>query len=174
MIKPRPEKVQISHSAPVPDTSLASPVCYADEASNAYSGYADREELLVFLNELLEAERAGARIAARTATETGDPRIKALLRDIQRDEARWCALLLRWIAELQGDASPRVGDSYKKCLAIAGLKERIAFINRGQGWVVRKLRDMLPRMRDDAMHADFAEMLTRHEDNIARANAEMT
>jgi nitronate monooxygenase len=148
----------------------ASPVCYAREADDTYMGYAGRDELLAFLNELLEAERAGARVTARTASEASDPQTKALMRDIYRDEARWCAMLLKWITQLEGEASPKVGAFYGKCMAIGELRERMAFLNRGQGWVAKKLREMLPKTRDDAMHADFAAMLKSHEDNIAKAN----
>jgi nitronate monooxygenase len=149
---------------------LSSPVCYAGESSDRYAGYATREELIVFCNELLEAERAGARITARSAAEAADPATRALLRDIQKDEAHWCAVMRKWIAHLGGEASPEVGAFFGKCLAIADLGERIAFINRGQGWVVKKLREMLPRVRDDAMHADLKAMLKGHEENIERAN----
>jgi nitronate monooxygenase len=148
----------------------ASSVCYAREADDSYMGYASRDELLAFLNELLEAERAGARVTARTASEASDPQTKALMRDIYRDEARWCAMLLKWITQLEGEASPKVGAFYGKCMAIGELRERMAFLNRGQGWVAKKLREMLPKTRDDAMHADFAAMLKSHEDNIAKAN----
>jgi nitronate monooxygenase len=147
----------------------ASPVCYAKESGDAYAGYATRDELLAFLNELLEAERAGARITARSATEATDAATRALLREIQKDEARWCAMLLKRIAHLEGEASPRVGAFYEKCLAIPDLPARIAFINRGQGWVVKKLREMLPKVRDDGLHADFTAMLVSHEENIKRA-----
>jgi nitronate monooxygenase len=149
----------------------ASPACYAREADDSYMGYASREELLAFLNELLEAERAGARVTARTAADAPDAATKTLMRDIHRDEARWCAMLLKWIAHLQGDASTNVGAFYGKCMAISDLAERLAFLNRGQGWVAKKLREMLPKTRDDAMHADFSAMLKSHEENIARANA---
>ena len=36
--------------------------------------------------------------------------------------------------------------------------------------VVKKLREMMPRVRDDALHRDLAEMLESHVTNIARAN----
>lgn len=157
-----------------PTNTLASPICYARDADDLYAGYATRQDLLAFFNELLEAERAGARITARTAAEASDMQMRVLMRDIQRDEARWCAMLLGWIAQLQGEASPRVGAFYEKCLAIGDLTERVAFINRGQGWVARKVRDMLPKVRDDAMHADLTAMLESHEENIARASAAIT
>ncbi|MBN9571232.1 MAG: nitronate monooxygenase, partial [Alphaproteobacteria bacterium] len=154
----------------VPETESASPVCYAREGDDAYMGYATREELLAFLNELLEAERAGARVTARMTVEAGNGDARTVMRDVQRDEARWCAMLLKWIGRLEGEASPRTGAFYEKCMAIADYSERLAFLNRGQGWVVRKLREMTPKVRDDAMHADFTEMLKSHETNIARAN----
>ncbi|MFO1158386.1 MAG: hypothetical protein U1E60_06080 [Reyranellaceae bacterium] len=37
----------------------ASPVCYVDEADDAYMGYASKAEITAFLAELAEAERAG-------------------------------------------------------------------------------------------------------------------
>jgi nitronate monooxygenase len=150
-----------------------SPVCYAREADDIYAGYAPHEELVAFLNLLLEAERAGARIAARTALETGNDRLRQLLRAIHRDEAACCAMLLKWIQQLAGAVSPHTGDFYEKCLAISGVPERVAFINRGQGWVVRKLRELLPRIRDDALHADLSAMLQTHQVNIARAADEL-
>jgi nitronate monooxygenase len=152
------------------EEKLSSPVCYANESSDRYAGYATREELIAFCNELLEAERAGARITARSASEAKDAATRNLLRDIQKDEARWCAMLLKWIGHLDGEPSPKVGAFYEKCLAFPDLKERIAFINRGQGWVVKKLREMLPKLRDDRMHADFKAMLESHEENIRRAS----
>lgn len=147
----------------------ASPVCYLNETGDVYAGYAGRDEVLALLNELLEAERAGARIAARSALETCEPALRRLLEDVRKDEARWCAMLLGWIAQLDGEASARTGAFYEKCLAIGDLRDRIAFINRGQGWVARKLRQILPRLRDDALYRDFSTMLKSHEENIARA-----
>jgi hypothetical protein len=54
-------------------------------------------------------------------------------------------------------------------MALADLADRITFLNRGQGWVVRKLHEMLPRVRDNRLHADLAAMLRSHEANIALA-----
>ena len=65
--------------------------------------------------------------------------------------------------------SSRVGAFHEKAMAISDLGERIGFLNRGQGWVVRKLRDLLPRVRDNSLHADLSEMLRSHEANIALA-----
>jgi superfamily I DNA/RNA helicase len=151
-----------------PETS--SPACLAHEADDAYMGYASKDEIAAFLNELLEAERAGTGVALKSADAAGGTPFVELLRDVHRDEARWCAMLLKQLRALGAPASPRIGAFQEKAMAIEGLPERIAFLNRGQGWVVKKLREMLPKVRDDGLHRDLAEMLQSHEVNIARAN----
>jgi hypothetical protein len=134
-------------------------------------GFASRSEIAAFLNELLEAERAGTGVALRSAqAATGTPFVD-LLHDIHRDEAKWCAMLLRQLRALNEPASAKIGAFQEKALAIADLRERMTFLNRGQGWVVRKLREMLPKVRDDGLHRDLQEMLQAHEVNIARTQA---
>ena len=139
------------------------------EADDAYMGYVGKDELIALLN---ESAGSGTRRGAGHARErTGcwqwpDRRVDAA---IQQDEARWCAMLA---ASHQGAGripSPTVGAFYGKAMAIADLGERIIFLNRGQGWVVRKLREMLPRVRNDQLHADLSEMLRSHEANIVLA-----
>jgi nitronate monooxygenase len=90
---------------------------------------------------------------------------------IQHDEARWCAMLLRQIKELGGTASPRMGAFYEKAMAIDDVAERITFLNRGQGWVVRKLRELIPKVEDAQLSADLHQMLSSHEANITLANS---
>jgi hypothetical protein len=151
-------------------TKPSSPACLAHEADPAYMGYASRDEIGAFLNELLEAERAGTGVALKSAETAAGTAFAALLGDIHHDEARWCAMLLRQLKALGVPASTRIGAFQEKAMAIEGIPERIAFLNRGQGWVVRKLREMMPKVRDDGLHRDLADMLLSHEVNIARAN----
>jgi Domain of unknown function (DUF6306) len=132
---------------------------------------ANAEELIPFLNALLEAERAGARVTLESAREAGAGPIGDLLTAIARDEAHWCGMLSGHLRALGGIPSPVVGAFHGKAMAIAAMNERLAFLNRGQGWVVRKLRDMLPRLRHGRLHADLQAMLDSHETNIARASA---
>ncbi len=152
---------------------FSSPVCYTRDSDDVYAGYGSREELIDFCNLLLEAERAGARITARTATEAKEHSLRELLRAIHRDELACCAMLLKQLEHLGGTASRKTGDFYDKCLAISELEQRVALINRGQGWVARKIWEMLPKMRDDDMHADFEAMLKLHEVNMARVDGEL-
>jgi hypothetical protein len=148
----------------------SSPACSMHEVSDVYMGYAGKDELIPYLNELLEAERAGARVALDSAHEAGTGPLAELLLAVQRDEARWCAMLVGHLRKLGERPSTKTGAFYGKAMAIVELRARIAFLNRGQGWVVRKLREMLPRVRNDELHADLSEMLRSHELNIDRAN----
>jgi nitronate monooxygenase len=148
----------------------ASPVCYARDAGDAYMGYADREELVAELTALLEAERAGARVGASLVSQAPDSEFKALAGVIQADEVKWARALFDALVALNAEPSDKVGDFYEKALAISGFEDRLAFTNRGQGWVVRKLQALLPRVRDDGLHAVLAAMLQAHETNIASAN----
>jgi hypothetical protein len=91
------------------------------------------------------------------------------MRAIEKDEARWCAMLAGHLRKLGQPPSSRVDAAHEKAMTISDLGERIGFLNCGQGWVVRKLRELLPRVRDDSLHADLSEMLRSHEANIALA-----
>lgn len=153
--------------------NAASPACSAHEAGDAYMGFAPRDELVAFLNTLLEAERAGARICQRTsheARDAGDQTLAGLMAALRDDEAHWCAVLTKAIRDLEGEPSTATGAFFDKAAAIGDLRERVKFINRGQGWVVRELRKALPRIRDDALHAQMTAMLAGHEANIAKAS----
>jgi hypothetical protein len=138
-------------------------------ADDAYMGYAGRDELAAFLNELLEAERAGARVALESARAAGTGAFADLMSAVQKDEARWCAMLSEHLKALNVTPSTTTGAFYGKAMAIADMAARTSFLNRGQAWVVRKLREMLPKVRDDRLHRDLKAMLEAHDVNIAHA-----
>src|SRR3546814_10500522 len=77
------------------------------------------------------------------------------MQDVGRDEAHWCVMLTRQIQRLGGSPSHKTGAFFAKAIAISDPLERLVFLNRGQSWVVRKLAKLLPRIRDDALHADL-------------------
>lgn len=144
----------------------SSPVCFAAEADAAYRGYASRDELVAFLNELLEAERAGAKVTLRMAEGAEDPKLKARVIAMHHDEAKWCAMLSAAIRCLRAEPSPRTGAFYEKVMAKGDLPGRLARLDRGQRWVARRLREMLAKIEDERLRADLAEMLAAHERNI--------
>lgn len=125
--------------------------------------------LLDLLGQLLEGERAGARGVGIMSRQAQNARARAELTDIARDEARFCAMLTRHITRLGGVPSTATGAFYDKLMAIEDPAQRLDFLDRGQGWVVRKLREALPGIADEPLRADLADMLETHERNLARS-----
>jgi len=123
------------------------------------------------LNELLEAERAGARVAMDTAREMPPSALSNLVQDIHKDEVRWCSMLMRTIKGLQGTPSSATGAFWGKAMAIPDLEQRLSFLNRGQAWVVRRLTALMPKIQDAQVRANLAEMLEAHHKNIERVDA---
>jgi hypothetical protein len=128
----------------------------------------NREELLALLNQLLEAERAGARGVMTMSRHAASTESEAILREIAKDEARFCGMLIRHVTHLGGTPSTQTGAFYAKLAALERTDEQLDLLDRGQGWVARKLSDALPRIADAALRADLREMLEAHLHNIER------
>ncbi len=152
-----------------PPVEYASPVCYAPEFERARDA-----QLAERLNALLEAERAGARVTLETARalpEGGAER--ALVESIHDDEVKWCGVLLRALRRLGAQPSARTGDFYGRAMALGEVPARLAFVNRGQGWVAREVRALLQGLEHDDLRQELQAMLQGHEDNLARVNAHL-
>lgn len=146
----------------------ASPPCFMHELDPEYLGYLSTSETIPLLNELLEAEGAGARVVAEMGGEGAGVPDPAAWRDIAKDEAGFCAMLTRHITRLGGTPGPQTGAIHGKPMALDSSCERVELLNRGQALVVRKLQEALPRIGDDALHRDLRNMLDVHERNIQR------
>ncbi|RZS81429.1 DUF6306 domain-containing protein [Pigmentiphaga kullae] len=155
------------------ESDRASPVCYAEQADAAYMGQLAREELLAALDELLEAERAGARVAEETVAQLQDPAERALMEAIRQDEVKWCGMLIAAIKSLDAKPGSRTGAFHGKAMAIADLPARMAFLNRGQAWVVRKLEALVPRVKEAGIQDNLLAMLVAHRENIDRVEARL-
>ena len=130
-----------------------------------------KEELLIALNELLEAERAGARITLETVKHINSEPIARLVEEILHDEVRWCKMLINQIRSLGEVPSSTTGSFYEKAIAITDIQERITFINRGQAWVARRQQALIPQVDGAVMRSELSTMLEAHIINIERVNS---
>ena len=162
-------------SRAVPETGYASPACSAHEIAPGYFGTVPPmtvEEVIGLLNLLLEAERAGAKVLAAFLEEyERDTPAWRQLAAVQRDEAKNCAILTDLIRRLGGAPSTATGDFLDKALAVQGRAARLQFLNRGQGWVARKIAEALSNVKEDFVRAALSAMHESHLLNIEACEA---
>ncbi|MEQ8349581.1 MAG: hypothetical protein RIB84_26610 [Sneathiellaceae bacterium] len=131
-------------ATPEPPGPPASPPCEAAFADDLYMGFAPREELRTACAALLQAERALGRAAA------GIPARQA--------EARACErLAAAALAALGGDADAVTADCEPRADA-PGPETWQA----GQAALAARLSALLPRVRDDRLHALLSDLRGRH------------
>ena len=128
-----------------------------------------KQELIDLLNRLLEAERSGVRAVSGMLKPLREGELKEGLKKAKGDEARYVAGLHALLKQLGAVPSGNVGDFADKLLAIDGIAEQLKFLNRGQGWVVKKIEALVPTLADPTMREFFTEMLDTHRKNIAWA-----
>lgn len=133
------------------------------------------EELIIFLQELLEGERAGARIARETfqqAEQLGmSGRFMTLINHIKSDEISYCSMLMLQIRRLGGRPGTNTGSFYAKCMAYDNLYARLDFLNRGQKWVVNRINEILGQLIDVELIEHLTEMRDTHQLNIDKTTA---
>jgi 5,10-methenyltetrahydrofolate synthetase len=153
----------------------SSPACYAHEVAPDYFGAQpalSAEEILGLLNTLLEAERAGAKVLAAFLDDyERDTPAWRQVNAVQRDEAKNCAILIELIRGLDGTPSAATGDFLEKALKIEGRIARLQFLNRGQGWVARKISEALPNIADVSVRRALVDMYDSHLLNIEACEA---
>lgn len=127
-------------------------------------------ETIERLNELLEAERAGVRTMAHLIQVAITVEMRKLFEEIRNDEAWSCAGLAEAVKRLGGRMSEKKGDFAEKVMAEPALPARLRMLNRGQGWVVKRL-DALPEQQlDEESRAFLRQMRAVHVRNIERCD----
>jgi hypothetical protein len=126
------------------------------------------------LNELLEAERAGAKLIAAYLDElSSQSDVWGWLRVIQRDEACNCSVLIDLLEQAGIRPSMAIGEFYRKGLEIQGWEKRLSFLNRGQRWVAKQIAAALPRLPRSVASRALQAMHDSHLVNIAICEAQL-
>lgn len=144
---------------------LARMVEEAETCLARLQGGVDAEaDLADWLQELLRAERAGARVMLDSAGQTDDPQLLARLHVLHRGEAESCRRLRGSLERLGIEPGRELGDFHGKAMAIENLDERLRFIARGQRWVARRLSERLPHIRQAWLRQELKEVLRLHRE----------
>jgi Domain of unknown function (DUF6306) len=123
--------------------------------------------LEALLNQLGEAERAGGRVLHELAGLADSLDLKELLKKVEHDEGYYAGQLAAHVRRLGGNPSSETGDFVEKVRAVSGLGPKLELLNRGQGWVVRKIDEMLPSVGDPPLVAFLRVMAEGHRLNIS-------
>ncbi len=115
---------------------------------------------------MLEAERAGAKalIVFMDDWPRNGPEWK-VLRKIHEDEAHNCALIGELLKKAGAEYSHATGEFYGKAVAVAGKRERLAFLVKGLEWAVRKFEQA--SLQDPEAKTLFQAIATRHRRSIS-------
>lgn len=119
-------------------------------------------DMIKLLQELLEAERAGARVALDTLNETDDDGQKSLLNQIHIGEAESCRRIRDCIKYLGSEPSVNLGIFYENAMMIESITDRLYFIDRGQRWVINKIKDSLESIDNKFVRKELANVLRIH------------
>ncbi|MHB9797400.1 nitronate monooxygenase [Pseudomonas sp. MT3] len=122
-------------------------------------------DLIDWLQELLRAERAGARVMQDSSRQTEDPQLLRRLHELHLGEAESCRRLRRSLERLGAEPGHELGAFHAKAMSIDDLAERLRFIARGQRWVARRLAERLPHIRQAWLREELRAVLRLHRDD---------
>lgn len=116
---------------------------------------------------MLEAERAGAKalVVYMDSHARGSEGWK-VLRRVQSDEARNCAVIGKLLEKSGVAYSHATGPFFEKAIAIKKPEDQMAFLVKGLRWAVRRFEAELPRLDPEARDA-FTRMRDSHLRSIA-------
>ena len=127
-----------------------------------------------FMNALGEAERAGGRVLHELGPMAKSAELRELLKKVGHDEGYFAGEISAHIRRLGGNASNKTGDFVEKVRAVPDLSGKLALLNRGQRWVIRKITEQLPSIADAELHGFLTVMAKAHETNIAAVDSALS
>ena len=136
----------------------ASPPCFMHELDPSYLGYLRQEEIRDFLARLHAGWKSGLAVAAAPGENLDDDEIAAALRAICREDIAIRDKLRRQLEKLGGAASvcPAADD-----------RPNPAALVRMRDALIAEARTLLPRIADDDIRRDLAELVAAHERRAA-------
>ncbi|WP_207882927.1 DUF892 family protein [Pseudomonas sp. 30_B] len=121
-------------------------------------------DLIDWLQTLMRAERAGARVMLDSLRQTDEPAVRQRLEHLHQGEAESCRRLRTCLERLGARPDSGIGDFHASAMAIDDLALRFDFIGRGQRWVARQIRQRLPEIEAPWLREELLAVLRLHEE----------
>ncbi|WP_325950275.1 DUF6306 domain-containing protein [Pseudomonas putida] len=156
---PKPSEQKV---APTGSPESLEPIAKGPHKCRPSDGIEDGNDLIAWLQMLLEAEHAGALIMVDSLKEA---RSEALIRQLETlhfSEAASCQRLRRSLKRLGAVPSKKVSEFHAKTMIISDMDERLMFIARGQRWVAKRIEERLPSISQRWLYEELKAVLTLH------------
>ena len=154
-------------------TSASSPDFGVDAggelAPARFNGPLTDSELDALLNLLIEATRAGAKVAAVFACRAQCQEKRGMYLDIQADASKTIQALARILKTRGIEPSAATNGFFDRAMDLPEKADRVAFFVRGQAWLVATLREALPHIADSEIVQIFRDCATQADRNRVRA-----
>lgn len=126
----------------------------------------NRQQLIVFLNTLLEAERAGVKVLSDLIQEVDNDNLKSMMREFLVDEGMNCQILSSSIKHLKGEPSRNTGNFVDKIQALIDQKKKIELLIKGQEWVAKQIRMNRLLFSPGSLVFFLESIKIQHEENV--------
>jgi hypothetical protein len=125
-----------------------------------------RQEVILFYNSLLSAERAGVEVLSSMVHEIEDNNLKIILGRFMRDEGMNCQILSTFIKNSGEEPGKKTGDFVQKVKLLEKIEDKINLLLKGQEWVASQIRKnrSLFIYGSEAMFMESIKI--QHEENV--------
>lgn len=148
---------------------LSSSACAIRDADDGYMGYATKNEMIIFLGNLLTLEGSCTRICIKCITTSEHSAICEHFQVIQRDLLHWQSRLFLHLNTL--GFNPLLGitsDNNEELLTVsANLIDFVKLFIDNLGSIVKQLEENMSRVRCDQIYNDLSHMRQSHIANIS-------
>lgn len=98
------------------------------------------QEVVLFYNSLLSAERAGVEVLSGLLHEIEDNNLKIILGRFMRDEGMNCQIFSTLIKNAGEEPGKKTGDFVQKVKGLEKIEAKLALLIKGQEWVAKQIR----------------------------------
>jgi hypothetical protein len=144
---------------------FASSLCGMSDRDPAYFGYWSREEMLHFLEDLLEGERIGTRAFAAIG-RAADLRVADLAFESELAQGAICVLLKKEIAARGGADGPRQKNAPAMPNPKCSLQRTITFARSNQTRLADMIEEAVLNIFDSKLNAKLMYLLLLHRKQV--------
>lgn len=128
--------------------------------------FESERQLIVFLNRILEAERAGVKVLTDLLKDVEEGGLKAMMAQFLIDEGSNCQVLMTLVRHMKGEPSRKTGDFVDKIQALPSMREKLDLLVKGQEWVAKQIRKNRALFPAGSQALFLESMKIQHEENV--------